>query len=93
MKNFKIHLTCSYEPDPSKKTLCIDCKCRGQIISKVDIERQLKENRRDINAWLCFGDAHIDVTDGDTGEIIADGVYEFNAFSGQWKYSLNIFAQ
>lgn len=54
------------------------------------IKRLLDKNRKAINKWLLFGRAQLVATFEQTGEVIATGWYDYNAFSGHGEYQFQM---
>ena len=81
MKTITIYLT-----DQLGKELKLNGKAAA--INTAAIERLIKKERNAINRWLLFGEAQFCVTDDATGEVVAEGHYSYNAFSGQGNYEL-----
>ena len=67
-----------------------ELKLNGKInaLNKASIERLLLKNKTAINKWLLFGRAEIGITDADNGNIVAEGFWNYNAFSGQGDYEV-----
>ena len=65
---------------------------KGDVVSatKDSIKRLLDKNRKAINTWLLFGRANLVATFEQTGELIATGWYDYNAFSGHGEYSFQM---
>lgn len=63
---------------------------KAASINKASIERLLVKEKRNINKWLLFGDATMAVTDDETGEVVAEGKYSYNAFAGRGEYKFKM---
>lgn len=63
---------------------------RAQQITKQAIENALRKNKKDINTWLLFGDANMVVSNISTGEVVAEGRYEYNVFASCGGYEIKI---
>ena len=84
------------------KTITIYLKDRGiknnklevsgnvAAVNAASIKRVLEQNKKQINRWLLFGEATFDVMDNDTGEIVAQGNWMYNTFSGGGNYSFEV---
>ena len=86
MKTLTIHLRDTW---PEANEFSVSGNVRA--ITFESIKRVINNNLQSINRWLAFGWAIFDVTDDETGEIIAHGDYEYNAFSGRGNYNLKMF--
>ena len=71
-----------------------DKQINGKVaaMNAPSIERAIMNAKKEINLWLMFGDAHIDVTDDATGEVVASGLYTYNAFAGRGNMVLKMTA-
>lgn len=65
---------------------------KGNVVSATadSIKRLLDKNRKAINKWLLFGRAQLVATFEQTGEVIATGWYDYNAFSGHGEYQFQM---
>ncbi len=65
---------------------------KGNVVSATadSIKRLLDKNRKAINKWLLFGRAQLVATFEKTGEVIATGWYDYNAFSGHGEYQFQM---
>lgn len=65
---------------------------KGNVVSATanSIKRLLDKNRKAINTWLLFGRANLVATFEQTGELIASGWYDYNAFSGHGEYNFRM---
>lgn len=64
----------------------------GNVVSatKDALARILSKEKRAINKWLLYGRVNMTATFKETGEVIASGWYEFNAFSGHGEYQFQM---
>ena len=63
---------------------------RAQQLTKQAVENALKKNRKAINTWLLFGETDMIVSNVSTGEVVAKGRYEYNAFASCGGYEFQI---
>ena len=65
---------------------------KGKVVSATadSIKRILEKNRKDVNKWLLFGRANMVATFDGTGEVIATGWWDYNAFSGHGEYQFKM---
>ena len=65
---------------------------KGNVVSATadSIKRLLDKNRKAINKWLLFGRAQMQASFEKTGEVIATGWYDYNAFSGHGEYQFQM---
>ena len=56
-------------------------------VTAAAIERALAKFKRDINTWLLFGNVPMTAVVASTGEVVATGWYDYNAFAGHGDYS------
>lgn len=69
-----------------KKQVEISCK----VFDKSSIERAMKKIASDVTKWLLFGTATIDITDNETGAVVAEGNWSCNVFAGQSSYTIKL---
>lgn len=67
-----------------------EVKANIVTVTAAAIERTLAKFKRDINTWLLFGNVPMDVVLVSTGEVVASGWYEYNAFAGSGEYSFKL---
>lgn len=63
---------------------------RAQQLTKQAVENALKKNRKAINTWLLFGETDMVISNVSTGDVVAKGKYEYNAFASSGKYEFQI---
>lgn len=69
--------------------MTIDTVCKSEISSFV--KRQFKKNVKQIVSFLSgFGDAFYYVMDMETGEVLCDGKFTCNVFSGKNTLVINL---
>lgn len=61
-----------------------------KVFNKSAIERALKKIAGDVTKWLLFGTATIDITDNETGAVVAEGNWACNVFAGQSSYNIKL---
>jgi len=83
-----INLDSGYADENREPVLTI----KGNVVSATadSIKRLLDKNRKAIDTWLLFGRANMVATFEQTGELIASGWYDYNAFSGRGNYSFQM---
>ena len=54
------------------------------------IKRILAKEKHNINGWLLYGKVNLTVSFKETGEVIATGWYEYNAFAGRGEYQFQM---
>lgn len=58
-------------------------EARMRTFSKNSVLNFFKKNNREISGFIGgFGEASVDVCDGETGEVLCSGKYSTNVFSG-----------
>ena len=55
-----------------------------------DFVSAIKRKKRDIQRFIMFGDADIDIEDSITGEVVAEGTVGCNIFSGAVEIRLPV---
>lgn len=76
------------ETDASTRTF----EVVGNVVRATEdaIIRILNKEKRAINKWLLFGRVNMNVCFQETGEVIATGWYDYNAFSGHGEYKFQM---
>lgn len=77
---------CAHEDRPS--TYSVSGKM--PIVNVTNVKKFLAKAKRQIDKWLLFGEAQMVITDYDTGEVLGQGRYSYNAFSGRGEYSFKL---
>ena len=83
MKNYTVVLQ---DAIAGKKQVDISCK----VLNESVIKREFKKIAGDVTKWLLFGTATVDITDNETGAIIAEGNWACNVFAGQSSYNIKL---
>lgn len=60
------------------------------IVNVANVKKFLATAKRKIDKWLLFGEALMVITDYNTGEVLGEGRYSYNAFSGRGEYSFKL---
>lgn len=88
METIAIKFESSIETANRPKTF--EVKANIVTVTAAAIERTLAKFKRDINTWLLFGNVAMNVICISTGEVVASGWYEYNAFAGRGEYSFKL---
>lgn len=64
----------------------------GNVVSATEdaLARILSKQKKAIDKWLLFGRVNMTAIFKETGEVIATGWYEFNAFAGRGEYQFQM---